>query len=288
MRHPCARPPRLAAWGSCGPDRRTIGHRSEDADEGTDQQQDEEEAPTTTPPTSRSSKGSNRSASGRACTSAPPAAAACITSSTRSSTTRSTRRWPGTATRSSSPCTPTARPASLDNGRGIPVKPIPGAKDRRPAVEVVLTVLHAGGKFGGGGYAISGGLHGVGVSVVNALSEKLEVEVMRDGHRRTRWRSRAARSRRSSRRARPRRRPARGSASGPTPRSSPRRSSSSGRSLAERLQELAFLNKGVEIQLVDERDGAKEVFKANGGLVDFVKYLAQGKDTVCTGSSRSS
>ena len=69
----------------------------------------------------------------------------------------------------------------VDNGRGIPVKAIPGAKDRRPAVEVVLTVLHAGGKFGGGGYAISGGLHGVGVSVVNALSEKLDVEVMRDG-----------------------------------------------------------------------------------------------------------
>ena len=68
-----------------------------------------------------------------------------------------------------------------DDGRGIPVKPIPKAKDRRPAVEVVLTTLNAGGKFGGGGYRISGGLHGVGVSVVNALSAKLTVQVMRDG-----------------------------------------------------------------------------------------------------------
>src|SRR5438045_4403335 len=69
----------------------------------------------------------------------------------------------------------------IDNGRGIPVKPIPKAKDRRPAIEVVLTTLNAGGKFGGRGYSISGGLHGVGVSVVNALSERLDVEVRRDG-----------------------------------------------------------------------------------------------------------
>src|SRR5919201_6464307 len=68
-----------------------------------------------------------------------------------------------------------------DDGAGIPVKPIPKAKDRRPAVEVALTTLNAGGKFGGGGYRISGGLHGVGVSVVNALSEKLSVVVERDG-----------------------------------------------------------------------------------------------------------
>src|SRR2546425_3558072 len=81
----------------------------------------------------------------------------------------------------------------VDNGAGIPVDPIP--KIGRPAVEVVLTTLHAGGKFGGGGYKISGGLHGVGVSVTNALSESLEVEVWRDGKA---WRQRFVRGKKTT------------------------------------------------------------------------------------------
>jgi DNA gyrase subunit B len=169
----------------------------------------------------------------------------------------------------------------FDNGRGIPVKPIPGAKDRRPAVEVVLTVLHAGGKFGGGGYAISGGLHGVGVSVVNALSEKLTVDVQRDGFT---WSQ-------SYERGKPLGKLAKGKASSktstrvqfwPDPEIFVETLDFKFDTLAERMRELAFLNKGAEITLADERESPvrKEVFKANGGLVDFVKYLAHGKETV--------
>jgi len=168
-----------------------------------------------------------------------------------------------------------------DNGRGIPVKPIPGAKDRRPAVEVVLTVLHAGGKFGGGGYKISGGLHGVGVSVVNALSTRLEVEVTRDGFA---WSQ-------AYERGKPLGKLAKGKATTktgtrvqfwPDPEIFVETLEFRFETLAERLRELSFLNKGAEITLVDEREEPtrKETFKANGGLVDFVKYLAQGKETV--------
>ena len=168
-----------------------------------------------------------------------------------------------------------------DNGRGIPVKPIPGAKDRRPAVEVVLTVLHAGGKFGGGGYKISGGLHGVGVSVVNALSTRLEVEVTRDGFSWTQ----------AYERGKPLGKLAKGKVTTktgtrvrfwPDPEIFVETLEFRFETLAERLRELSFLNKGAEITLADEREvpTRKETFKANGGLVDFVKYLSQGKETI--------
>jgi DNA gyrase subunit B len=168
-----------------------------------------------------------------------------------------------------------------DNGRGIPVKPIPGVKDRRPAVEVVLTVLHAGGKFGGGGYQISGGLHGVGVSVVNALSEKLEVEVARDGFSWTQAFSRGKPLKKLTK-GKPVKKTGTRIRFWPDPEVFTETLEFKREILSERLQELAFLNKGVEIHLVDERSGkpAKQVFKATGGLVDFVRYLAEGREPI--------
>ena len=165
----------------------------------------------------------------------------------------------------------------LDNGRGIPVKPIPGRRDRRPAVEIVLTVLHAGGKFGGEGYKISGGLHGVGVSVVNALSEKLHAEVMRDGATYTMAFARGKVTKKLTR-GKPTKKTGTLIRFWPDPLIFTEGTEFEAKVLADRLKELAFLNKGVEIQLLDERDGAKEIFRATGGLVDFVKYLAEGRE----------
>jgi DNA gyrase subunit B len=170
-----------------------------------------------------------------------------------------------------------------DNGRGIPIKPIPKAKDRRSAVEVVLTTLNAGGKFGGEGYRISGGLHGVGVSVVNALSEKLVVQVIREG---ALWTQTYARGKATTKLTK-------GKASRktgtiitfwPDPEIFVEGVEFDSRMLAERLQEHAFLTKGVEIQLIDEREGKpdKQVFKASGGIADFVRHLATGKETIHT------
>jgi DNA gyrase subunit B len=171
--------------------------------------------------------------------------------------------------------------AIADNGGGIPVKPIPGAKDRRPAVEVVLSVLHAGGKFGGGGYQISGGLHGVGVSVVNALSEKLEVAVMREGFI---WTMAFSRGKSTTKLTKGKATKKTGTMIRfwPDPEVFTETLEFKREILVERLHELAFLNKGVEIRLIDERETPRhtDVYKANGGLVDFVKHLATGKDAI--------
>jgi len=168
--------------------------------------------------------------------------------------------------------------AVTDNGRGIPVDNVP--KYRKTAVEVVMTVLHAGGKFGGEGYKISGGLHGVGVSVVNALSKRLEVEVKREGKV---WRQDYDRGKPSA----------------------PLKASGSAKAtgtkvifwpdpdifestdfdydtLASRMRETAFLNRNLKITLVDERelDPRREEFRYSGGILDFVRFLSEKKETL--------
>jgi len=176
----------------------------------------------------------------------------------------------------------------VDDGRGIPVDEHP--VEKKPAVEVVLTVLHAGGKFGGSGYSVSGGLHGVGVSVVNALSTRLDVEVRRDGFV---WRQTYVH----------------GVPQAPLERGEP--SDSTGTTvtfwadanifettrydfttLARRFQEMAFLNKGLFLELIDERapavlddvddessvDAVRRVeYHYEGGIADFVSHINASK-----------
>jgi DNA gyrase subunit B len=162
-----------------------------------------------------------------------------------------------------------------DNGRGIPIDMHKEAK--KPAAEVVLTTLHAGGKFGSGSYKVSGGLHGVGVSVVNALSEWMEVEIRRDNKIYTQ-------------------RFDRGIAKSPKIVSSKTPEGGTGTTVTfkadkeifeevvydypvvkHRLQEMAYLNKGVKIVFIDKRDNKEETFEYEGGIVSYVEHLNKGK-----------
>jgi DNA gyrase subunit B len=160
-----------------------------------------------------------------------------------------------------------------DNGRGIPVDMHP--VEKKPAVEVVLTVLHAGGKFGGGGYSVSGGLHGVGASVVNALSSKLSVEVNRDGFVWTQSYSIGVPDA-------PLKKGAKTTKTGTTIKFTPSKEIFETvvfdyETLRQRFQQMCFLNKGLKIKLTDERDGKTDEYKYDLGLIDYVKYLNSAK-----------
>lgn len=160
-----------------------------------------------------------------------------------------------------------------DNGHGIPVDIHPGTG--KPALEVVMTMLHAGGKFGGGGYKVSGGLHGVGVSVVNALSSHLVAEVRQGGYlHRQEYR--------------------RGEPTGPVRRAGPAADHGTTvtfladqeifselnygfDTLAQRFREMAYLTKGLRIRFVDERDDRETSFYFDGGIVSFVRHLNKNR-----------
>jgi DNA gyrase subunit B len=163
-----------------------------------------------------------------------------------------------------------------DDGRGIPTDLHP--TEKVPAVELALTTLHAGGKFDRQSYAVSGGLHGVGVSVVNALSSRTEVEVVRDGHRHTVAFERGPKTDELKKAG-----TAKGSGTlvrfwadeeifETTELEYAR--------IAERLRETALLNPGLEILIVDERDGRSETFRFKHGLTDFVEELLHGRDAL--------
>lgn len=163
-----------------------------------------------------------------------------------------------------------------DDGRGIPVDIHP--QYNRPAVEIVMTVLHAGGKFDHDTYHVSGGLHGVGVSVVNALSEWLEVEVSREGRV---YRQRYERGRPVS----DLQITGVSENTGTTVRFKPdpeifEVTDFSFDVLSSRLRELAFLNRGLKISITDERSGRSKTFHYDGGIISFVQYLNKSKEVL--------
>ena len=177
----------------------------------------------------------------------------------------------------------------VDNGRGIPVDPYPsGPHKGKSALEVVLTVLHAGGKFGGDGYKVSGGLHGVGVSVVNALSLRVVAEVHRGG---THFRQEFVNGGKPKGKLQKVGASPAKTASGTSIRfwPDPEIFQAEGtefvaRTVTERLQTIAFLNKSLEVVFVDDRGDKKQkvTFQYKGGIVDFVKHLNQSREALFT------
>ncbi|HEV8205868.1 MAG TPA: DNA topoisomerase (ATP-hydrolyzing) subunit B [Acidimicrobiia bacterium] len=165
-----------------------------------------------------------------------------------------------------------------DNGRGIPVDNHREYRNKS-AAEVIMTTLHAGAKFGGDGYKISGGLHGVGVSVVNALSSRLEMEIHRDGGRWVQEFAKGGKPQGKIRRVKASKQ------TGTTITFWPdatifEETEFRAQTILERLREMAFLNRGLEIRFTDERTDPKleQTYKYSGGLVDFVKHLNTSKD----------
>ncbi len=171
----------------------------------------------------------------------------------------------------------------IDNGRGIPTEAMDIDGEKIPAAQVVMTTLHAGGKFDSSTYKVSGGLHGVGVSCVNALSEELELEIWREGFT---WEQTYSKGEPTSKLKKT---GAVKAKTGTKVRFLPDKSIFTATeynydTLAQRLRELAFLNKGLLITLTDERttdpktgEAKSAEFKYNGGIAEFIKHLNRGK-----------
>ena len=173
----------------------------------------------------------------------------------------------------------------IDNGRGIPVDDMDIDGEKIPAAQVVMTTLHAGGKFDSSTYKVSGGLHGVGVSCVNALSEELELEIWRDGFT---WEQTYSKGEPTSKLKKAGAAKRRGTKVHFLPdRSIFTATEYNYDTLAQRLRELAFLNKGLLITLTDERttdsktgEAKHAEFKYNGGIAEFIKHLNRGKQVL--------
>lgn len=166
----------------------------------------------------------------------------------------------------------------VDDGRGIPVGKHP--KTKQSALTTVLTSLHSGGKFGEGAYTVSGGLHGVGLSVVNALSVRLEAEIRREGYIWTQDFSRGKPAQKQPKKGKPAKKTSTKITFWPDPEVFTETTEFDLETVLTRMQEVAFLNRNLRIVLVDERSepNATHTFQYKGGLVDFVKHLNENRE----------